>query len=109
MSSNKLDFAGTGANHQESSNSEMAGCQQNSCATCLKVLESNSNCDECSRDISFILASGFPFKMVNEEKEYECPICLMIIRYATELNCSHLMCRECLDYYEQSQIEQYKE
>ena len=52
MSSNKLDFAGTGAgaNHQESSNceqqeEEMAGCQQNSCATCLKVLESNSKCD----------------------------------------------------------------
>ena len=116
MSSNKLDFAGTGAgaNHQESSNceqqeEEMAGCQQNSCATCLKVLESNSKCDVCSRDISSILASRFPFKMVNEEKEYECPICLMIIRYATELDCSHLMCRECLEHYEKSQIEKYKE
>ena len=53
--------------------------------------------------------SGFPFQMVNEEKEYECPICLVIIKNATELNCTHLMCGECLVYYEKSQDELYKE
>ena len=53
--------------------------------------------------------SGFQFEMVNEENEYECPICLVIIKNATELDCTHLMCMECLDYYEKNQDELYKE
>ena len=117
MSSNKLDFAGA-ANHQESNEEEeeMAECQQNqqNCSMCRKFIsnepsnESNIKCDECLGKLASI-PSGFPFKMVNEEKEYECPICLAIIKNATEIKCSHLMCRECLDYYEKVQVEQYKE
>ena len=120
MSSSKLDFAGA-ASHQESNEEEeeeeeMAECQQNrqNCSMCRKFIsnepsnESNIKCDECLEKMASI-PSGFAFKMVNEEKEYECPICLVIIKNATELNCSHLMCRDCLDYYEKSQVEQHKE
>ena len=116
-SNNKLDFAGA-ANHQESNEGEeeMAECQQNqqNCSLCRKFIsnepsnESNIKCDECLGKIASI-PSGFAFKMVNSMKEYECPICLSIIKNATELNCSHLMCRDCLEYYEKSRVEQYKE
>ena len=119
MSSNKLDFAGA-ANHQESNEEEeeMAECQQNqqNCSMCRKFIsnepsnESNIKCEECLGKIASI-PSGFSFKMVNEDvkEEYECPICLSMIKNATELNCSHLMCKDCLEYYEKSQVEQYKE
>ena len=89
----------------------MAECQQNQqkCAMCLKFIsnqqsnESNIKCDECLGKMASI-PSGFAFKMVNTMKEYECPICLSMIKNATELNCSHLMCRDCLEYYETNQI-----
>ena len=118
MSSNKLlDFAGA-ASHQETNGEEdeIAECQQNqqNCSMCLKFIsygqpsESNIKCDECLQKIASV-PSGFPFNMVKVMKEYECPICLSIIKNATELNCSHLMCGECLDYYEKNQDELYKE
>ena len=107
------------ANHQESNEEEeeMAEYQRNQqkCSLCRKILnkpsnKSNIKCDECLGKIASI-PSGFAFKMVNEDdkKEYKCPICLSMIKNATELNCSHLMCRDCLEYYEKSQVEQYKE
>ena len=78
MSSNKLDFAGS-ENHQESNEGEeMAECQQNqqNCSMCRKFIsnepsnESNIKCDEClGKRVS--IPSGFAFKMLNEEKEYE--------------------------------------
>ena len=103
MSFNKLDFAGA-ANHQESNEEEeeMAENQQK-CSMCRRFIsnkqsnESNIKCDECLGKMASI-PSGFLFKMKdeNDKEEYECPICLSIIKNATELNCSHLMCRECL-------------
>ena len=75
-------------NKNESSN-------QNKCGECLKKMDS--------------VPSGFPFKMVNGVKECECPICLALIENATELTCTHLMCKACLDYYEQNEIEKHKE
>ena len=115
MSSKKFD--NTGAKNDRESNEEeekeMGECQQN-CSMCRKFIsneysnESNVKCDECLGKISSI-PCGFPFTMVNIMKEYECPICLSMIKNATELKCSHLMCRDCLEYYEKSQIEQYKE
>ena len=114
MSSKKFD--NTGAENDRVSNEEekeMDECQQN-CPMCRKFIsneysnESNVKCDECLGKISSI-PCGFPFTMVNIMKEYECPICLSMIKSATELKCSHLMCRGCLEYYEKNQIEQYKE
>ena len=49
--------------------------------------------------------SGFPFKMVTKVTEYECPICLSLIRKATELPCTHLMCHACLNYYEDDRLQ----
>ena len=116
MSSNKLDFAGA-ASHQESTEEDKTSkCQriQQNCSMCLKFIsnepsnESNIKCDECLEKMSSV-PTGFGFKMVIEDKEYECPICLVIIKNATELSCTHLMCRDCLAYYEKSQVELYKE
>ena len=55
----------------------------------------NPKCDECLKTIISI-PSGFPFELVNKVKEYECPICLSLIKDATELSCTHLMCKACL-------------
>ena len=42
--------------------------------------------------------SGYDFKLVKEsEINLECPICLMLVRQAMELPCSHLLCRVCTD------------
>ena len=61
-------------------------------------------CQQCLEKIASVPA-GFPFKLAGDEiKEYECPICLMLIRDATELPCHHLMCKDCLDYYERDLI-----
>ena len=116
MSSNKLDFAGAGPSNHQESNEEDSERQQNqqNCSMCLRSIsnaeenESNIKCEECLK-IMTSLPSGFPFKMVNEEKEYECPICLMLIYDATELDCTHLMCNGCLEYYEKIQVELHEE
>ena len=62
----------------------------------------NNKCQKCLTTMNAI-PSGFPFKFAGDtDKEFECPICLSIIREATELpTCHHVMCRECLVYYEQ--------
>ena len=68
----------------------------------------NFKCDECVKTICSI-PSGFPFELVNKVKEYECPICLSLIKDATELPCTHLMCEACLAFYEDGEIKKYKE
>jgi len=46
--------------------------------------------------------SGFQFELVGEMiKEWECPICLMIIKDVVELPCSHIYCEVCLVYHEE--------
>ena len=79
---------------------------------------SSINCSKCSQKIRVEATSnvkaecreclfqsttengGFPFEMVGDEhqlqKDFQCPICLLIIRDATELPCNHLMCKSCL-------------
>ncbi|XP_066936267.1 TNF receptor-associated factor 5-like [Clytia hemisphaerica] len=79
------------------------------CTLCLNQIESESSitqkqslkCLKCLKIIESV-PSGFPFEMTASYtvKEYECPICLVLIRDATELPCKHLMCRECLIHYE---------
>ena len=88
-------------------------CQNEpNCSICLASIPniesnaSNLKCEECLRKIDSI-PSGFPFKMVNEVKEYECPICLSLIEKATELSCSHLMCKACLEFYENGEVEKH--
>lgn len=68
----------------------------------------NFKCEECL-NIMRSIPSGLPFKLVNEVKEYECPICLSLIKDATELSCTHLMCKACLVYYEDGEIRKHKE
>ena len=81
------------------------------CSLCLTLIHPNNEiaaanpkCAECLRKMNSI-PSGFPFKLLVKVAEYECPICLALIKDATVLPCTHLMCRACLDYYENSQIE----
>ena len=76
------------------------------CTALIPNVESNATnlkCEECLRKINSI-PSGFPFKMLNKVSEYDCPICLSLIKDATELTCSHLMCRECLEFYENGEV-----
>jgi len=48
-----------------------------------------------------MMQSGFQFEIAGPGlKELECPICLGIVRNATELPCEHLMCKACLENYE---------
>ena len=80
------------------------------CLAWIPNIESNASnltCEECLRKMNSV-PSGFPFKMVNEVKEYECPICLSLIENATELTCSHLMCKACLEFYEKGEVEKHK-
>ncbi|XP_066926529.1 uncharacterized protein [Clytia hemisphaerica] len=51
------------------------------------------------------IPTGFQFEIAGtERKEFECPICLCIMRNATELPCEHLMCQDCLEYFEQEKV-----
>ena len=74
------------------------------CSLCSAANATNLKCEECLRKINSI-PSGFPFRMTNKVSEYECPICLSLIRDATELTCSHLICRACLEFYENGEIQ----
>ena len=61
------------------------------------LFNTSIKCDECLKKMNTV-PSGLPFKAVNEnDKSYECPICLSIIKDATELSCTHLMCKQCLE------------
>ena len=82
------------------------------CKADLQNIESNATnlkCEDCLRKMEAV-PSGLQFQMVNEEdRRYECAICLSLIKKATELPCLHLMCQGCLEHYEKTQIELYKE
>ncbi|XP_066925595.1 tripartite motif-containing protein 30A-like [Clytia hemisphaerica] len=81
------------------------------CSICLMPLVnqgSSNKCHQCMAKIDSV-PNGFPFETVGpERKEFECPICLCIIKNATELPCEHLMCKECLEHYEKEQNERAK-
>ncbi|XP_066922852.1 uncharacterized protein, partial [Clytia hemisphaerica] len=79
------------------------------CSICLqpKTPNSSSNkCDQCLDKINKV-PTGFAFRAVEGQgdKEFECPICLCLIKGATELPCEHLMCGGCLLHYEKGQTE----
>ena len=75
------------------------------CSTCSKdfQVEAISNlkaeCSECltkkTEDIC-----GYSFELDGNENQitqnFQCPICLLVMRDATELPCNHLMCAGCL-------------
>ena len=75
------------------------------CSKCMKKIrvEATSNvkaeCLECLFE-STTEDGGFFFQMVGDEQQLKkgflCPVCLLIIRDATELPCNHLMCKSCL-------------
>ena len=45
--------------------------------------------------------TGFQFDAAGEmTKEWECSICLMIIRDVVDLPCNHIYCEQCLEYHE---------
>ena len=86
---------------------------QQNCSFCLAFIQNTSNasnlkCEECLTKLDSI-PSGFSFKMVNEVKEYECPICLSLIENAIELPCTHLVCKACVEFYEDGEIKKHKE
>ena len=58
-------------------------------------------CYFCSRKPNNTdICGGYPFEMVDDETQlaqnFQCPICLLILRNTTELPCNHLMCAKCL-------------
>ena len=79
------------------------------CSDCSKLIsevEATSNltvkCIECLKTDTTSRDGGFPFEMTEEhlneqlKKDFQCPICLLIIRDTTELPCGHIMCANCL-------------
>ena len=44
---------------------------------------------------------GYDFEIAGDTiKEYECPICLLLIRDASMLPCTHTLCQTCLQKWE---------
>ena len=81
------------------------------CSICLNEIKEkinkqrNTKCQICLDKIKAV-PSGFPFVLAGEEiNEFECPICSLLIRNATELKCEHLFCEDCLLYYEKDQLD----
>ena len=66
----------------------------------VKVTSSNikAECIGCLSKLR-IEVGGYSLKMPDDQqlqKDFQCPICLLIIRDATELPCNHMMCKSCL-------------
>ena len=88
-----------------------ADADSSGCSICLSPLPEFSNSNKCKQCLDKMesIPTGFQFEIAGaERKEFECPICLCIIRNATELPCEHLMCKDCLEHYEKGQIEKSK-
>ena len=71
-----------------------------------RVMENPQSCSLFIGEMGDI-PTGFAFIVVEGQgdKEFECPICLCLIKGATELPCEHLMCGDCLLHYEKGQTE----
>ena len=55
------------------------------------------------------IPTGYQNELVGPDKKlFECPICLCIIKRATELPCEHLMCADCLLHCEKEEMERVK-
>ena len=59
-----------------------------------------AECYDCPLKPNTDICGGYPFEMVDDETQlaqnFQCPICLLILRNTTELPCNHLMCAKCL-------------
>ncbi|XP_066920613.1 TNF receptor-associated factor 6-like [Clytia hemisphaerica] len=107
MSSNKQDIL------QGERCTTLGACavDNTKCSICLAQIDRGSKSNKCSHCIKKMnsIPTGFQFETDGEEKkEFECPICLGIIRDATELPCHHLMCLACLEHYENEEKEKVK-
>ena len=93
-----------------SSQADCSICRKPFVVTFTEHGETSNKCPECLKTINSI-PSGFPFTFAGEpEKEFECAICLCIIKDANEIRpCNHVMCAECLLYYEQDQRKTHQE
>lgn len=50
-------------------------------------------------------SGGYDFEVVdNSIKECECPICLLLIRDASTLPCTHTLCKTCLDEWNKNKF-----
>ena len=80
------------------------------CSNCFQEIDNEATeCQPCLEEGTNSTLSGFPFKLVDEEnnKGFECPICLSLIRDVVELKpCAHIMCKGCLICYEEDQIKE---
>ena len=80
-----------------------------SCSICWQPKAPSSTSNKCKQCLDKMekVPTGFAFKAVGGQgdKEFEGPICLCLIKGATELPCEHLMCGNCLLHYEKGQIE----
>ena len=106
MDSNKTEIL------QEEENTALEGAcaavDSERCSICLQLKPSSSTSSKCSDCLEKINAvpTGFAFTVAGpEKKEFECPICLCLIKDAIELPCEHLMCKDCLLHYEKEQKE----
>ena len=51
------------------------------------------------------IPTGYQNEIAGPDKKlFECPICLCIIKRATELPCEHLMCADCLLHCENEEL-----
>lgn len=47
------------------------------------------------------MSGGYDFVLVgNAIKEFECPICLFLIKEAVQLPCTHAFCSSCVDKWQ---------
>ena len=118
MSVNEKTSAILKEEEEEEELSKLGACSRNYvdseayCSICRKTFfvtlselgESLNKCPKCLNKIISI-PLGLPFKFAGEPaKEFECAICLSIIKDVTEIpSCNHVMCAQCLIYYEQEQ------
>ena len=95
-------FFQTPPNKQQRSDSSLL-IRSLKCSNCFEKFRVESiskdlkaECYRCSTQRKTQDTSGYPFEMVAYEEQlaqnFQCPICLLIMRDATELPCHHLMC-----------------
>ena len=57
--------------------------------------------------MAYLDSGGYDFEIDGPlVKEYECPICLLLLRDCVELPCSHSLCKSCLQRWEDSPLEE---
>lgn len=53
-------------------------------------------------------SGGYDFEVIGDiGKDFECPICLLLIKEAVELPCAHVFCKLCLENWQANPMERY--